>query len=212
MKPGSRPLDSGRKDALGRRVMVSGADVGVRADAPPPPERAIGVLNDGWNIPPEAIDAWWEKVDTDQAGGVYVRSYDESFADEQTSLYFYEPDTERVLGGVHGLIADPEPSWGLSEQDAESTIGYKVTVVVDADARGRGVAAQLMSGIESALADDADGWEAHNGEAPVSATLIAEVHFSNTASKRLVESAGFDLAGTDRDGFYIFRKIVPLDS
>lgn len=35
-----RPLDSGRRDTLGRRVMVSGATVGGRAVAPPPPSKA----------------------------------------------------------------------------------------------------------------------------------------------------------------------------
>lgn len=36
----SRPIDSGRKDAAGRTIRVSGNDTATRADAPPPPLNA----------------------------------------------------------------------------------------------------------------------------------------------------------------------------
>lgn len=48
MSSTARPQDSGRKDALGRTIRVSGADVAARSDAPAPPVASTKVERGVW--------------------------------------------------------------------------------------------------------------------------------------------------------------------
>lgn len=69
----SRPLDSGRKDALGRTVRVSGTDAGRRSDAPPPPTETVEV--DAADLAAGDTVLLWGEVEAvePQAFGVKVR-------------------------------------------------------------------------------------------------------------------------------------------
>lgn len=55
MSSQSRPLDSGRRDALGRTIRVSGAVTGMRADAPPPPLELTDEMVDAVRSGPQVL-------------------------------------------------------------------------------------------------------------------------------------------------------------
>lgn len=93
MNPPSRPIDSGRTDALGRRIKITDSQTSARADAPPPPTRpavtetihatqaaalAAALTNIGPGQPaPDTDRGFIDSLDTDsyQQWDWYVNNY-----------------------------------------------------------------------------------------------------------------------------------------
>lgn len=103
MSDQSRPLDSGRKDVLGRTVRVSGQDAAARADAPPPPvaqgDDAMvldGLKRSAKKIVEAAKSGGWEFDGIDPAGVGHTLRFRLPYTDD--------PMWEKLLSERNGKV------------------------------------------------------------------------------------------------------------